>query len=51
MSVVRGALPRRRLQDVVDAEDDLSGFGGGEEHLPLHLEAPGDAHLQGKTVG
>ena len=51
MSVVRGALLRRRLQDVVDAEDDLSGLGGGEEHLPLHLEAPGDAHLQGKTVG
>ena len=30
VSVVRGALPRRRLQDVVDAEDHLSGFGGGE---------------------
>ena len=31
VSVVRGALPRRRLQDVVDAEDHLSGLGGGEE--------------------
>ena len=51
VSVVRGALPRRRLQDVVDAEDDLSGLRGEEEQLPLHLEAPGDAHLQGKTVG
>ena len=51
VSVVRGALPRRRLQDVVDAEDHLSGFGGGEEHLPLHLEALGDAHLQGEMVG